>query len=36
MKIDINLILEGNTITLFPLEMKYKERVYEAIKSPDV
>lgn len=36
MKIDINLILEGNTITLVPLEMKYKERVYEAIKSPDV
>ncbi|WP_051475568.1 GNAT family protein [Bacillus sp. J37] len=36
MKIDTNLILEGNTITLVPLEMKYKEQVYEAIKSPDV
>ena len=36
MKIDTNLILEGNTITLVPLEMKYKEQVYEAIKNPDV
>ncbi|MEK3977517.1 GNAT family protein [Psychrobacillus sp. FSL K6-2836] len=36
MKIDTNIILEGNTIILVPLEMKYKERVYEAIKSPDV
>ncbi|WP_057915893.1 GNAT family N-acetyltransferase [Peribacillus muralis] len=36
MKIDTNLILEGITITLVPLEMKYKEQVYEAIKSPDV
>ncbi|WP_277585559.1 GNAT family N-acetyltransferase [Psychrobacillus antarcticus] len=36
MKIDTNLILEGNRITLVPLEMKYKEQVYEAIKSPDV
>ncbi|GGA48996.1 GNAT family N-acetyltransferase [Psychrobacillus lasiicapitis] len=36
MKINANLILEGNTITLVPLEMKYKEQLYEAIKSPDV
>ncbi|MCK1998777.1 GNAT family N-acetyltransferase [Psychrobacillus psychrodurans] len=36
MKIDINIILEGDTVTLFPLEMKYKEQVYEAIKNPDI
>lgn len=36
MKIDANVVLEGNTIDLVPLEMKYKEQVYEAIKSPDV
>jgi len=36
MKIDTNLILEGGTITLVPLEMKYKEQVYEAIKNPEV
>ena len=36
MKIDTNLILEGNTITLVPLEMKYKEQVYESIKNTDV
>ncbi|GLC89689.1 hypothetical protein [Lysinibacillus piscis] len=36
MKINTNLVLEGNVITLVPLEMKYKEQVYEAIKSPDV
>lgn len=36
MKIDTNIILEGTTITLVPLEMKYKEQVYEALKNPDV
>ncbi|MCZ8535326.1 GNAT family N-acetyltransferase [Psychrobacillus psychrodurans] len=36
MKIDTNIILEGDTVTLFPLEMKYKEQVYEAIKNPDI
>lgn len=36
MKIDKNIILEGNTITLVPLEMKYKDQLYEAIKSPEV
>lgn len=36
MKIDTNIILEGTTITLVPLEMKYKKQVYEAIKNPDV
>lgn len=36
MKIDTNLIIEGNTITLVPLEMKYKEQLYEAINNPDV
>lgn len=36
MKIDTNIILEGTTITLVPLEMKYKNQVYEAIKNPDV
>ena len=36
MKIDTNIILEGDTITLVPLEMKYKEQVYEAIKNPDI
>jgi N-acetyltransferase len=36
MKIDTNIILEGDTVTLVPLEMKYKEQVYEAIKNPDI
>ncbi|MEK3995339.1 GNAT family protein [Psychrobacillus sp. FSL K6-2365] len=36
MKIDTNIILEGDTVTLFPLELKYKEQVYEAIKNPDI
>lgn len=36
MKIDTNIILDGDTVTLVPLEMKYKEQVYEAIKNPDI
>lgn len=36
MKIDTNVTLEGNTVILVPLEMTYKEELYEAIKSPDV
>ncbi|WP_332646676.1 GNAT family N-acetyltransferase [Lysinibacillus sp. 54212] len=36
MKIYANLVLEGDIINLVPLEMKYKQQVYEAIKSPDV
>lgn len=36
MNIDTNIILEGDIITLFPLEMKYKEQVYEALNNPDI
>ena len=36
MKIETNVTLEGNTVILIPLEMSYKNQLYEAIKSPDV
>lgn len=36
MKIETDISLEGTSITLIPLEMKYKELLFEAIKSPDV
>ncbi|MFC7686499.1 GNAT family N-acetyltransferase [Ureibacillus sp. GCM10028918] len=36
MRTERNVTLEGDTITLVPLEMRYKEELYEAIKSLDV
>ncbi|MDI7741124.1 GNAT family protein [Lysinibacillus fusiformis] len=36
MKIETNVILEGKTVLLVPMEITYKERLYEAVKSAEV
>lgn len=36
MKIKSEIFLEGNSIVLIPFEMKYKEQLFEALKSPKV
>jgi len=36
LKVETNLILEGKTVLLVPLEITYKEQLYEAVKCPDV
>ncbi|WP_416825278.1 GNAT family N-acetyltransferase [Ectobacillus polymachus] len=36
MIIETDISLEGNTISLIPLDMKYKELLFEALKSPNV
>ncbi|MCS0791337.1 GNAT family N-acetyltransferase [Cytobacillus pseudoceanisediminis] len=36
MKIETDITLEGNTISLIPLDIKYKELLFEALKSPEV
>jgi RimJ/RimL family protein N-acetyltransferase len=36
MKIEKDITLEGNTISLIPLEIKYKELLFEALQSPEV
>lgn len=36
MKIETEILLEGNSIVLIPLEMKYKDSLFEALKSPEV
>jgi len=35
-KIEKDITLKGNTITLIPLDIKYKELLFEALKSPEV
>lgn len=36
MDIETDITLEGNTISLIPLDIKYKELLFEALKSPEV
>ena len=36
MKIETDITLEGSTISLIPLDIKYKELLFEALKSPQV
>jgi len=36
LKIETNVILEGKTVLLVPMEITYKERLYEAVKSAEV
>ncbi|WP_231597542.1 GNAT family N-acetyltransferase [Bacillus sp. SA1-12] len=36
MIINTDISLEGNSISLIPLELKHKEKLFEALKSPEV
>ncbi|MEY2195637.1 GNAT family N-acetyltransferase [Neobacillus sp. BF23-41] len=36
MIIETDISLEGNSISLIPLEVKHKEQLFEALKSPEV
>lgn len=36
MIIETDITLKGNTVSLIPLDLKYKDLLYEALKSPEV